>query len=247
MLSRKPIIGVTLSQTLPYAEKRWPSRYEFDWCNKAYHYAIEKSGGVPIGLFNTSNRKKIAEYLDMIDGILFTGGADLRSKYYRQKQHLSTSPSGLERDSFELKLMGEILKSRKPIFCICRGHQVLNTFLKGTLYQDLSLFPAATLAHSDSNQTAKVFHEVELVKESLLYSIIGKSKITVNSSHHQFVKDLGKGLRASAAAPDGVLEGMELVNYPFLISVQWHPERIWDYPHSRKLFGAFIAQTGKGA
>jgi len=243
MPSKKPIIGVTLSQTLPSAEKRWPSRYEFDWCNKAYHYAIEKSGGIPIGLFNTAKGKKIAEYLEIVNGILFTGGADIRPKYYRQKQHLSTSPSGLERDSFELRLIGAALKSKKPIFCICRGHQVLNTYLKGTLYQDLSLYPATTLAHSDSNQTAKVFHEVELVRESLLYDIIRKGKIIVNSSHHQFVKDLGKGLKASAAAPDGVLEGMELANYPFLVSVQWHPERIWDYAHSRKLFGAFVSQA----
>lgn len=244
MRFRKPIIGVTLSQTLSHTEKRWPSRYEFDWSNKAYHYAIEKSAGVPIGLFNSADSKKIAEYLEMVDGVLFTGGADIRAKYYRQKQHHTTSPSGLERDGFELKLLRAVLKLKKPVFCICRGHQVLNTYLKGTLYQDLSLFPAATLAHSDSNQTAKVFHEVELVKESLLFDIIKRGKITVNSSHHQFVKDLGKGLRASAAAPDGVLEGMELANYPFLISVQWHPERIWDYSHSRKLFRAFISQAG---
>jgi putative glutamine amidotransferase len=240
---RKPIIGVTLSQTLPHAEKRWPSRYEFDWCNKAYHYAIEKSGGLPIGLFNTADNKRIPEYLEMVDGVLFTGGADLRSKYYGQKQHQTTSPSGLERDGFEIRLMGAILKTKKPVFCICRGHQVLNTHLKGTLYQDLSLFPAATLAHADSGQTAKVFHDVDLIKDSLLYEIIGKSRITVNSSHHQFVKDLGKGLRAAAVAPDGVLEGMELEKHPFLISVQWHPERIWDNAHSRKLFRAFIAQA----
>jgi putative glutamine amidotransferase len=101
------------------------------------------------------------------------------------------------------------------------------------------------LIHSDSDQTGKVFHKVELAKESLLFKIIGQQTIAVNSSHHQFVKDLGKGLVATAAAPDGILEGMELTNYPFLVSVQWHPERIFERPHSQKLFRAFIAQASK--
>jgi putative glutamine amidotransferase len=245
MRFRKPIIGVTMSQTLPSAVKRWPSRYEFDWCNKAYHYAIEKAGGVPFGLFNSAENRIIAGYLEMIDGVLFTGGADLRSRYYRQSQHPTTSPAGPERDYFEIELIGAAIKAKKPIFCICRGHQVLNTYLEGTLYQDLSLFPAVPLVHSDYNQTGKVFHEVNLVKDSLLYEIIGKNKITVNSSHHQFVKDLGRGLMATAAAPDGVVEGIEMAGFPFLISVQWHPERIWNLPHSRKLFKAFIAQSAK--
>jgi putative glutamine amidotransferase len=243
MRSKKPIIGITLSQTLPKKEKRWPSRYEFDWSNKAYHYAIEKSGGLPIGLFNTSNKKLINDYIDEVDGILFTGGADIRPKYYGQNQHPSTSSSGLERDGFEIGLMGAILKARKPLFCICRGHQVLNSYLKGSLYQDLSLFPAATLAHADTEQTAKVFHEVELLKDSILYDIIKQKKITVNSSHHQFIMDLGKGLKSTAIAPDGITEAIELIKYPFLISVQWHPERIYDQPHSRKLFGAFVLRA----
>lgn len=245
MRFKKPIIGITLSQTLPKAEKRWPSRFEFDWCNKAYHYAIERAGGIPVGLFNTADKRMIGEYLKQVDGILFTGGADLRSKFYNQIQHPTTSPSGLERDGFEISLVGAALKAEIPIFCICRGHQVLNAYLKGTLYQDLSLFPVKTLVHVDSNQSGKVFHEVELVKGSLLYDIIRKKRITVNSSHHQFVKNLGKGLRAAAAAPDGVLEGMELTDYPFLLSVQWHPERIWEYSHSRKLFKAFVSQAAK--
>jgi putative glutamine amidotransferase len=245
MPSKKPIIGITISQTLPKQEKRWPSRYEFDWCNKAYHYAIEKSGGLPIGLFNTSNKKIINEYLGSVDGVLFTGGADLRPANYGQKPHPATSSSGLERDGFEIQLIGAFLKARKPVFCICRGHQILNTYLKGSLYQDLSLFPTATLTHTDSDQTGKVFHKVELVKESLLFDIIGQRNITVNSSHHQFVKDLGKGLLAAAVAPDGIIEGMGLANYPFLVSVQWHPERIFELPDSQKLFKAFIAQASK--
>jgi putative glutamine amidotransferase len=244
MRFRKPTIGITLSQTLPAAEKRWPSRYEFDWCIKTYHYAIEKSGGLPIGIYNTPNKRLIRDYLEMVDGVLFTGGADIRPKYFGQKPHPATSPSGPERDGFELSLMGEVLKSNKPIFCICRGHQVLNTYLKGTLYQDLSLYPAVPLVHADSNQTGKVFHKTRLIKESLLYDIIGQDSITVNSSHHQFVRDLGKGLKATAAAPDGIIEGLELADYPFLVSVQWHPERIFDKSHSKKLFKAFIAYAG---
>jgi putative glutamine amidotransferase len=247
MHSNKPVIGITLSQTLPSEQKRWPTRYEFDWLGKGYHYAIEKSGGAPFGLFNTTNTTMIGEYLERVDGLLFTGGADLQPKYFGQIAHPSTLIAAPERDSFELRLIREALRLRKPLFCICRGLQVLNTVLGGTLYQDLSLYPDNPLKHADKEQTGKVDHKATLLKGSLLHEIIGKTSILVNSSHHQFVKQVGAGLTVSALAPDGVIEAFELDDYPFLIGVQWHPERIFKRQHSQRLFSAFVEYCRKHA
>jgi putative glutamine amidotransferase len=246
MRSKKPVIGITLSQTSGVETKRWPSRYQFDWLGKTYHYAIEKSGGVPIGLFNTESQSAIKEYLGYLDGILFTGGGDIDPKRFGQVPHPATKITAQPRDQFELSLLKEGLKAKLPIFCICRGHQILNTLLKGTLYQDLSLYANSLLPHADPDQTGKIDHEVTLAKESLLYEIVGSTKIICNSSHHQFINKLGRNLTATAISPDGIIEGVELANYPFLISVQWHPERIFERPHSKKLFKAFVKKASQG-
>jgi len=96
------------------------------------------------------------------------------------------------------------------------------------------------LPHADPEQTARMAHDVILQTESLIYKVIGKTRIYCNSSHHQCIDKLGKGLAVTARAPDGIIEGIELAGYPFLLSVQWHPERIFRREHSRKLFKAFV-------
>lgn len=247
MLSKKPLIGITLSQSLETKRYRWPMRWQFDYLGKAYHYAIEKSGGQPLGLFSTKNSEIIDDYLELVDGILFSGGIDIHPGYFNQKTHPKTSRLVEPRDFFELVVLKKALKLKKPVFCICRGHQLLNIALGGTLYQDLSLYPAKTIKHADESQTGKVNHFVSIEPESLLYDIIGKRKIFCNSSHHQCIDSPGKGLRVSAVASDGIIEGLELGGYPFLISVQWHPERIFKRFHSLKLFNAFVIWARKGS
>lgn len=246
MPSKRPLIGITLGQALESKQCRWPMRWQFDYLGKAYHYAIEKSGGQPVGLFSTKNADIINSYLEFVDGILLTGGIDVHPKYFNQKPHSKTSELAEPRDFFELVILKKTLKLKKPVFCICRGHQLLNIALGGTLYQDISLYPAKTLEHADEFQTGKVNHFVGIEKKSLLYDIIGKQKIFSNSSHHQCINKPAKGLQVSAVASDGIVEGLELEGYPFLISVQWHPERIFKRSHSRKLFKAFMNRARKG-
>lgn len=240
MRSKKPIIGISLGQGAEVKNYRWPTRYAFDYLGKSYHYAIEKSGGNPIGLFSTDDKNTISNYLKMADGLLFTGGIDINPRYFGQGQDPSSSEPVEPRDSFELRLIKSALKLKKPIFCICRGHQLLNVARGGPLFQDLSLRAQTSLKHADPEQTGGVTHKVILQKKSLLFRVIGNVRINCNSSHHQCIAKPGRGLVVTATAPDGIIEGVELTGYPFLLSVQWHPERIFNREHSRKLFRAFV-------
>lgn len=241
MRFKKPLIGISLGQARRVENSRFPTRHEFDYLGKAYHYAVEKSGGLPIGLFNTYNEEIADNYLQTTDGLIFTGGPDISSRYFGQEPHPKSSRPARVRDKFEIKLIRSALEMKLPILCICRGHQLLNIALDGTLYQDLKLFPAQTLEHAERRNAVNIEHYVNLSRDSRLYSIVKKHRILTNSSHHQMIDELGKGLKATAWALDGVVEGIELADYPFLISVQWHPERIFGKTHARQLFEALIA------
>lgn len=240
MHSNKPKIGITLSGTIQAPEYCWPSRHGFDYLKRSYHKAVVVSGGVPILLANTIDKSLIKEYVKYIDGLLISGGEDMDPKYFRQKPHKSISPSPPERDIFELNMIKYAMKRKIPIFGICRGLQVLNIALGGSLYQDLSCMPQKTLRHADPKETDKLFHKVKVEKGTLLHKIIGKQTIEVNSSHHQTISEIGGRLRVAAFSSDGVVEGLEFPGYGFLIAVQWHPEMILKRNHSKKLFEAFI-------
>jgi len=246
MRSKKPLIGITLSQALKVKYRRSPMRSEFDYLAKLYHYAIEKTAGRPIGLFNTYNLALIKDYLNLVDGLVFTGGYDLDSKYFHQHPHPRSSKPREPRDWFELTLLTEAIKLKKPIFCICRGHQLLNVARGGSLYQDFSLVDFKVLSHYGGDPIKGIDHLVNIYQDSLLFDILGRQKIKCNSSHHQAIDKVGKGLIVSAQTADGIIEGLELAGYPFLLSVQWHPERIFKRSHSRRLFQAFISAATAG-
>jgi putative glutamine amidotransferase len=246
MHSKKPIIGISLGQAREVENTRFPTRHEFDYLGKAYHYAVEKTGGLPIGLFNTYDEEIVDNYLETIDALIFTGGPDIDARYFGQKPHPKSSRPAKIRDKFEIALIRSALKMKIPILCICRGHQLLNVALGGTLYQDLKLFHAPALMHASPRFVVDTRHYVNVMRDSHLYSIVKKDRIFCNSSHHQVIDKLGEGLKATAWAPDGVVEALELDDYPFLISVQWHPERIFEKTHARQLFEALIAAAGEG-
>jgi putative glutamine amidotransferase len=241
MPSKKPLIGITLNEELEVVNYRWPSSRSFDYLGKAYHNAIEKFGGLPIGLFNTMTPEVASEYLDRVDGLVLTGGPDVESRLFGQPPHRKSSRPSPTRDRFELTIVEEALKRRLPIFCICRGHQVLNIALGGDLYQDIKLMERETIRHKQISPSVDADHTVTLADDSLLYELLNTKKINVNSSHHQTLRNLGRGLKITATSSDGVIEAIELADYPFLLSVQWHPERILQRSHSKALWAAFIA------
>lgn len=242
MRSKKPIIGITVSEMLEDRSRRKPTWKSFDYLKHEYHEAVRKSGGIPILLPNAGQSAVADDIIETLDGLLLTGGGDLHPSYYSQEPHPNLTETTGNRDSFEMALTRIALETDKPVMAICRGHQVLNVALGGTLYQDLSCLPNNdTIQHSDPEQTAKVFHDIIITPGSLLHRIIGADHIETNSSHHQMIDKPGAGLVIVAlSSTDNIPEAIEHTHKRFVLGLQWHPEAIFERDHSRKLFRALV-------
>ena len=212
-----------------------------DTINQDYLEAVWRAGGMPVLFPVTSDRDRISSLLDNVNGLLLTGGMDVNpSEYGENKKPCCGDCSGC-RDAMEFPLCREALQRRMPVFAICRGMQILSCVLGGTLYQDLAEQFGTELCHPRYDVAGDPVHEVEVAPDTLLSSIIETCTLSVNSRHHQGIRDLGKGLQINAKAPDGLIEGIELPDHPFVLGVQWHPESLSDrYPAQQKLFDAFI-------
>ena len=210
---------------------------------RQYFEAIIKAGGIPILLPNVEQDAAAKDLIDIVDGLMITGGPDIHPKYFGQKPHERLSRTTVARDKFELQAISFGLKKEIPILGVCRGLQVLNVFFGGTLYQDLSCIPHGILKHADPRQTGRVFHKVRIIEGSRLHRIVGRSSIEVNSSHHQAIDVLGEGLHSTAFCADGIIEGVEHNDFDFVIGVQWHPEGIYRRTASKKLFRAFVIES----
>ncbi len=190
----------------------------------------------------------VAEALADVDGLLLTGGGDLAPERYGQPRHATVVDVDEERDRFELALVAEARQRDLPLFAICRGIQVLNVACGGTLIQDIPSELPAPLDHNFTVPPHQAFshaHEVWIEKDSLLASLMRErladaDSCDVNSRHHQAVKEVAPGFKASATAPDGVIEAMEDPAATFCIGVQWHPENFWRTGEFRALFEGFL-------
>jgi putative glutamine amidotransferase len=219
--------------------------------SEAYPRAVANAGGVPLTLPVGTSRPLIAECVRRCDGVLLTGGDDIEPGLYEKempaklRRTVATTPDGGERDLRELILVDEVFQQRKPLLAICRGHQLLNVALGGTLIADISTQLPAALNHRRMDKRSEVVHEVRLTRESLLSKITGERTLGVNSTHHQAVGRVAGPLQVTATSPDGVVESMELKPeaarlLPFLLAMQFHPERLADrYPEHRAVFCAF--------
>ena len=245
MRSKIPKIAITMSEAESSAKLRWPLRKGFDYIKHEYFESILRAGGFPVLIPNIRNEKTINSFFDSVDGILITGGVDIHPRYFGQKPHSKLSRTTRARDYLEMKVIQIALKKNIPLLAICRGHQILNVAMGGTLYQDLSCIKQKTLIHSDQGQTGVNFHRANIEKKSLLYKIIGAQNIKVSSSHHQVIDKLGRGLKSTAFAPDGLIEAIEFPENDFTIGVQWHPEVTPKMMHSKKLFRYFIKASGQ--
>lgn len=210
--------------------------------NRSYPEALACTGALPLLLPATEDPEAISRYAALCSGLLLSGGDDLDPSAYGEAQSWHCGAICPLRDSFELALCKEFLRLRKPILGICRGIQVLNVALGGTLYQDLQSEYADSIAHRQKQRSCCHSHPVQLAEGSRLAALYGADTLAVNSHHHQAVRQPGAGLIISAAAPDGVIEAVEHAELPFCIGVQWHPERLWNQPASAihtRLFRAF--------
>ena len=209
--------------------------------NQDYVEAVLRAGGTPVLFPVTVNREQMNRLLDQVDGLLLTGGQDVNPAEYGESMLPCCGDCSACRDAMELPLCREALARRIPLLAICRGMQILSCVLGGKLYQDLTAQFGTELVHPRPDVPADPVHQVEVLPGTLLSSITGACPLPVNSRHHQGIKQPGNGLRICATAPDGLIEGIELPDHPFVLGVQWHPESLSDrYPAHQKLFDAFV-------
>ncbi|MEO6067229.1 MAG: gamma-glutamyl-gamma-aminobutyrate hydrolase family protein [Gemmatimonadales bacterium] len=211
--------------------------------NGSYLRAIVAAGGAPFILSPLAAPGSVSTLLGGLDGVLLSGGADIDPAHYHTPRHPKLKPLDPERDAFEFSLFVETRARNLPVLAICRGLQLVNVALGGTLWQDL---PSERGAHPQSGPRTERVHSVDLLPGSRLGEALGAGPLSVNSFHHQAIRDLAPGLVASAHSPDGLIEGIEGDGEPWLLGVQWHPEEFWADPDAADggLFRALVAATG---
>ena len=213
-----------------------------------YISAVSEAGGVPILIPSGMTGAAVKVLFERVDGILLTGGGDIAIERFNGESHPRVEGVDPDRDAVEIALVQAAAESSKPFLGICRGFQVVNVALGGTLYTDIQdQFPGAIKHDYDSDTERQLLaHAIKLEKSSSQAGIFGEPGLIVNSLHHQGAKDLPPALKPVAYAPDGLVEGLELSGHPFGLAVQWHPEWLTDQPVTRRLFAAFVEAAGKG-
>jgi len=241
----KPIIGITTGErVIPTTasareEKVVSSPIE-------YFRSVTRSGGSPIFLPPTADAAAVEAAMERIDGLLLSGGGDINPAEYGEAPHEATKRPQQSRDLTEFAATRIALECGMPILGICRGIQILSVALGGSLIQDIPSQVPGAIKHNARPNEPRVSHDIRISSGSFLARILGVEEARVNSSHHQSANRSGKGLRFSARAPDGVIEGMELEDGRPILGVQWHPERTYDKtPLSRKLFDWLVAEAVK--
>lgn len=218
--------------------------------NRIYATAIEQAGGIILATGRPRDEEEIRAIAELSDGLLLTGGSDVCPELYKEERRHCNNINR-ERDELEVALVKQMLRLGKPVLGICRGMQVMNVALGGSLYQDIMQEMPNAIEHDfhfDKKGVAlpRDFraHEVIIASETLLGSIFKTTTSAVNSLHHQGVKTLGKGFVASAHTSDGLVEAIELPGYSFVLGVEWHPEELGD-ESSKKIFQSFIDAARK--
>lgn len=206
-----------------------------------YTDGIYDAGGLAWVLPFTTQPEMIADIADRLDGLLLTGGVDVDPRYFGEEPRIGLGEISPVRDEMESLLLRAVLDRNKPVLGICRGIQVMNAVLGGTLYQDLPREWSAKLQHAQQAPRQHMAHVVAVVPNTRLADIYGEQQVPVNTFHHQAVHHLAPGFVACAHSRDGLIEAMERPGADFVLGVQWHPENLWRI-HSghRRLFGAFI-------
>ena len=211
-----------------------------------YVHAIEASGGIPMVLPYTQDIKMMERFTDLCDGFLFTGGDDIAPERYGEQIKDTCGEIQYYRDDFEFNMLGQVMKASKPVLAICRGAQLVNVALGGTLYQDIPSEKPSEVLHKQEDFGSTPAHSVKLIADTPLLALVKQESIQVNSLHHQAIKTLGEGLEIMAVADDGIVEAIYLPRYQYLWAFQWHPERMADRREFFSDFLAWVKKEGKG-
>jgi len=225
-----PIIGIAPCRSLP-----------------DYVESVRRAGGEPRVL--DPLKENPAQVPAEIDGLLLTGGVDVDPARYGEERHPTVNVEP-DRDAFEFALLAHSREARLPVFGICRGLQVMNVGLGGTLVQDIPSQTSGSLEHTILAPPCAIAHEIWVSRGSRLWTLMqekmaGADGCSVNSRHHQAVKQVAPGFEVTATAPDGVVEAIECGASMFCLGVQWHPENFWRTGEFRPLFEGFIEACRK--
>ena len=237
--ARKPVRACTVAVTAGIRPDGDTSRVRL---TAAYVTALENAGLIPLIVPPLSNPDAASAVLDSVAGLVLTGGEDVDPARYGEKRHekvLSVNPA---RDATEAALIQEAKERGTPVLAICRGIQILNVALGGTLVQDIATQCKTDISHDEDTARDERSHEISVEPGSLIADAIGTEHARVNSFHHQSVKRVADGMRITARSPDGVIEGMESTDKDWwVMAVQWHPEEMTESaePWDRGLFKAF--------
>ncbi len=239
-----PLIGITCSRdnnSFGYPVLDIP---------EVYIQALLTAGANPVIIPLGLPQDRLQAVFSRLDGVLFSGGGDVDPDAYGGGDRSLATYIDPDRDRVELQLLQHTLADQKPFLGICRGLQLINVGLGGTLYEDLLAQRPDTQRHQFSGMQPRQepAHWVEVTPGSRMAHVLGATSTGVNSFHHQGVRQLAPGLLASAFGPDGVIEAFELPGYPFGLAVQWHPEWMVGDPGMAGLFRAFVqaVETGSG-
>jgi putative glutamine amidotransferase len=233
-----PLIGLTASRN--------PASSTLS-VNEAYVQAISQAGGAPLLIPLGITEQALSAIVAKLDGILFTGGGDVEPTCYGADNHHSKlGEVDVDRDRVELYLYQETTRLGLPFLGICRGIQLINVAMGGTLYIDIADQRPGAIQHDYHGYQRKTLAHSVTVEDNRLAGILGSPQVDVTSFHHQGVEKLAAAFRAVAYAPDGLIEALELPGYPFGLAVQWHPECMLDEPSMQSLFRAFVRAAENG-
>lgn len=240
MNRRSPLIGVSTSITVGASPER-------AYVNSTYLHAVQQAGGVPVPLPPQLSAASLQRLGAELDGLLLTGGGDMDPALWGEAPHPKLYDVAPSRDTLETSALHLALGRSLPVLAVCRGLQVLNVALGGTLYQDVATEPGTQLPHSQKEPRDQPTHKVKVASGSRLAETLGADELEVNSMHHQAIHRLGRGLTAVAWAPDQLVEGAEWDDPArFVLGVQWHPEELVGHSEpARRLFSALVAAARK--
>ncbi len=240
----RPRIGLIYAKK--YAKKLPLGKDEL----KTYRQALEYNGADVVALMETYSDDVLKSQLSKIDGLLIPGGRDINPKFYNEKPYKKLGKTDEAFDEFEMKIIKYAVKHNIPIMGICRGHQIINVYFGGSLIQDIptQYKSKVKVIHriKKGRKTKPCYHNIYVKKDSFLYKTLKQDILKVNSFHHQAVKKLAKGFRITSVSEDGIVESMEYNGFPFIVSFQFHPERMrLENPDFNKIFLKFIEITQK--
>lgn len=229
---RKPLIGI-----IPLID----IQRESYWMLPGYMKGLEEAGAIPVMLPLSQDEEALAQLAEELDGFLFTGGQDVEPSCYAEEKKETCQETCPDRDGMEQKLLRYVLEQDKPVLGICRGIQLINAALGGTLYQDIPTEYPSKIEHHQTPPYDKIAHMVFVERKSPLWKMVEQEEIPVNSYHHQAIRELAPGLKAAAKSEDGLIEAVYMEGKRLLLALQWHPEFSYRTDgNARKIFRGFV-------